>query len=333
MGIILQPLSALLLFLYNLVSNYGVAMILFSLIAKILLLYFSARGKAAMMRQQALVPKQKELEKQFGKDKQKYNEAVMKLYQDEGVSMMGGCLWSLLPFPIFLLLLEVVRKPLTYLVGLTAQQVTDVQGVLGVTAPANTYYYEMELASQATANLSKFSGELADKLGSGINFDLFPGFDLSPIPNVPWDGGFNWLLLIPVLSCATAYMASFLSQKFNKTSAPKGNMRFMFLLMPLLSLWIGFSTPAAMGVYWISGNVFTVVQDYFLTKYYRGKMEKEAAHKAALLERRRLAEEKQREEERLRRIEQGEDNMKNTSKKKQYRLKNAPKSRPGQDEK
>lgn len=331
--LVIQPLSALLRFLYDFTRNYGVAMILLSFITKMLLLYFSARGKLSMMRQQRLVPKQKELERLHGKDKQKYNEALMKLYQDEGISPMGGCLWSLLPLPIFFALFAVVRNPLSNIMRMDAATIDKLKEFFGL-AGQNNYYVQMDIAQRIStdhAAVMQAFPELASNASTKINFDFFPGFNLAPIPNLPWSGGWNWLLLIPILSCATAYLSQFISQRINGTSQPtQGGMKAMFLMMPLMSLWIGFSTPAAMGVYWTANNLFQILQDYLLTRHYKGVLAKEDEHKANLAARRKAAEEQQREEERLRRLEQGDTAPKHTSKKKQYRLKHdsKPQNRP-----
>lgn len=334
--LVVTPLSNLLLLLYGLVHNYGVAIVLFSLTAKILLLYFSARGKQGMMRQQRLAPKQKELERIHGKDKAKYNEALMQLYQTEGVSPMSGCLWTMLPMPIFFAMFYVVRAPLTKMMKLTAEEFENLKtlltnsGFLAQGALDRDFYVEMKIGEIVQTNFDALRSGFAelgilDKLSS-LNFDLFPGFSLAPIPNLPWDGGWNWLILLPVLSCLTAYLSSFVSQKINGTGAQtQGNMKVMMMLMPLFSLWIGFRAPVALSVYWIANNLFTMAQDYLLTGHYTKKFDAEDARKAELAERRRAAEEQLREEERLRRLEQGDEAIKHTSKKKQYRLKHAPK--------
>jgi YidC/Oxa1 family membrane protein insertase len=339
--LIINPLSQLLLFLYNLVHNYGVAIILFGLITKLILLYFSARGKQGMMRQQRLAPKQKELEKMYGKDKAKYNEKLMELYKTEGVSPMSGCLWSLLPLPIFFALFAVVRQPLTNLMKLTGSDIDAITEILPVSI-SNQFYVEMELGQKIYENFDMLQGalpvETAEKL-IRLNFEFFPGLSLAPVPNLPWSGGWNWLIVIPLLSCATSFLISFISQRLNGAMQAQGQqagmMKGMMYIMPLFSLWIGFTTPAAMGVYWTANNLFQVVQEYQLTRYYKKKFDEEDARKADLAARRKAAEDLMREEERQKRIEMGETGNKNTSKKKQYRLKNSPKPKeadPTQEE-
>ena len=114
---ITKPFGWLLMFLYELVNNYGLAVILFALVVKVVLLPFQMKSKRSMMRTSRLQPKLKELEKKHGANKQKYNEEVAKLYKEEGVNPMSGCLWSLIPFPIIIALFSAIRNPLTIMMG------------------------------------------------------------------------------------------------------------------------------------------------------------------------------------------------------------------------
>ena len=95
-------LGYLLWFLYGIVRNYGVAIILFTLIVKVLVFPFSVKQQKSMASQAKVQKKVKELQKIYANDKMKLNEEVQKLYQKEGVSMSGGCLTMLIPYPILL---------------------------------------------------------------------------------------------------------------------------------------------------------------------------------------------------------------------------------------
>ena len=109
------PFSYLLSWLYNLTGNFGVALILFALIVKILLLPASAKSKKGMMKMSRLTPQVKALEEKYGDDKQAYQAAVNELYRKEGASGCGGCIWSLLPLLILIPLYEIIREPITWL--------------------------------------------------------------------------------------------------------------------------------------------------------------------------------------------------------------------------
>ena len=116
-------MGALLLFFYNIFNNYGLAILAFGLIVKVILLPFQMKSKKSMMKSTMLTPRIKELEKKYANNKQKYQEEVARLYKDAKANPMSGCLWSLLPFPLLILLYQAVRQPLTFLMSLGAEQI------------------------------------------------------------------------------------------------------------------------------------------------------------------------------------------------------------------
>ena len=124
------PFGYVLEFFYGFFHNYGIALILFSLAVKVILLPLSMKQKKSMMKTSRLQPKVKQIELACGDDKQKYQQEVNQLYKDEGVSMMGGCLWSLLPLLILFPLYNVIREPLTYLLHLDETTVASIKTLL-----------------------------------------------------------------------------------------------------------------------------------------------------------------------------------------------------------
>ncbi|MBQ8862456.1 MAG: YidC/Oxa1 family membrane protein insertase, partial [Clostridia bacterium] len=121
-ALIVEPFGWLLKVCYNLVGNYGVAIIIFTLLSKLVILPFQMKSKKSMMEMQKLQPKLRELEKKYKDDKERYALETQKLYKKEGVSMFGGCLPMLITLPIMLGLYSVVRQPLTYIFDITPDQ-------------------------------------------------------------------------------------------------------------------------------------------------------------------------------------------------------------------
>ena len=111
MAAIARPFGMLLMFLYSFVGNYGVALILFAVVVRAILLPFQMKSKRGMMKQARLQPKLAELQSRHGTNKAKINEEMAKLYKEEGVNPASGCLWGLLPFPIMIALFLVIREP------------------------------------------------------------------------------------------------------------------------------------------------------------------------------------------------------------------------------
>jgi len=322
-----QPFSWVLVQLYELVRNYALAITLFALIAKIVLLYFSGKAKLSTLRQQRVQPKIQALQKQYKNDKQKMQAETMKMYQAEGVSPMGGCLWMLLPFPVLIVLFSVVRQPLVRLMGFqgSEQEITDFLVKLfndaGVAMPAmaaNEFYPQLKLAQVVHDNFDLVQNALEYPIRN-IDFTLF-GMNLTLIPTLPWQG-FSWLFLIPLISGATAYLQMHVVNKVSKMPV-NPQMKYMAFLGPGISLYFGFIMPAVMSVYWIANNVFGMLQDIYLTKKYNKVLDEEDAKKAELDARRKEAEAKQKEEDRQRRAEKIEQKNKNTKK---YKMTKKPK--------
>ena len=135
--IIQVPFGYLLDFLYQFTTNYGVALILFAILVKIILLPTTMKSKKSTMKMSRLAPRVQEIQKKYADDPQKQNMMTQQLYKEEGVSMGGGCLWSLLPLLILLPLYTVVRQPITYILHETAEVSAQIVEVLkGLNAAA-----------------------------------------------------------------------------------------------------------------------------------------------------------------------------------------------------
>ena len=332
------PFGYLLDWLYTFTNNYGLALILFSLIIKLVLLPMSVKSKKSMLKMSRLSPQVKALEAKYGDDKQKYQLAVQQMYKEEGVSMGGGCLWSFIPLIILLPLYYVIREPITYMMhnsrSVSEAIVAFIQAS-GENLGKNSYYAQLA----AAGHIGDYMDELkalavtANANLQAMNFQ-FLGIDLAGIPTVRfWECeglGEIGLFLIPVVSAGLQAASMWLSQKMNNQVATNADGEqdadaakaanqtnaTMMLMMPIMSLWIGFSMPAAISVYWIAQAVFGAVQDCILTKHYRKVYDEEDAVKQEIAAKRR-AEEAEKERQRALRREKNPDGITdNVSKKK-----------------
>ena len=331
---IATPFGWLMRQFYALTGNFGLAVILFSLAFTFVLLLFIAMSKKCMMLMTRLQPKLMELQKKHEGNQQKLNEEIAKLYRQEKASPMGGCLWSLLPFPILLALYRAVIKPLTIVMGVPDELLAEGGALLNrlnelgfsLAEGANSYYAQIYQSEFITANFDQFAG-ISDKL---IPMDFnFLGLNLAATPNWHfWAFDFSegvWpvigLFLIPIISTALSYLSMYISQKVNATTATtaqaQSTNKMMLWMMPLMSLWLGFTLPAAMGIYWIMNSITGIIRDTALTAYYKKKLDAEdAVRRAEEREREEELERKRQETERLRAMNATTVN-KNTSKKKQ----------------
>lgn len=212
MTYIMIALGWILNLFYELIGNYGFAIILFTVFIKLVLLPLDIKQKKSMAKTQKLQPLLNEVQKKYANDKDKLNQETMKLYQKYDINPMGGCLPMLIQFPIIIALYWVVKKPITYMMGVGAGDVWRVAEAFNTWAAANagelsetiksivpvTYKasraladntfgtYEIQIAQQMFKNPEMLSHPAITSWGK--NLDLidfgFLGMDLSEIPNL-----------------------------------------------------------------------------------------------------------------------------------------------------
>jgi len=337
---IVKPFAWLLMQFYGWTQNYGLSVIMFALVVNLVLMPFMAKSKKSMMRTTRIQPKLQELQKRHEGNQQKLQEETMKLYREEGVSPMSGCLWSLIPFPILIALYSVIRMPLSRMMGLASEQIELIKNtVISLGANVDSFarnYEEIGYVQYLHQNWDEFAAKLGDGFTDLVNAGLidmdysFLHMDLGNIPDFRFFGSVDWsvssswgpalgLFLIPIISAFLSWASMKISQMTNPqpaTGSAGASMKSMNLIMPVMSIWICFVMPAALGVYWIANSVFGMSRDYILTKIYKKKLDEEDAER---LERNRLREEeleRRREETERRRAEGSTERNDNTSKKK-----------------
>lgn len=343
MGIILKPFAWLLLLFYNVVSNYGLALILFALVVKIILFPVSLKGKKSMIQMNMLSGRMQKLQKQYGADKERYNLEVQKLYEKEKVNPMGGCLWSFIPLLILIPLYSIIRQPLQYLMGLDPAQISSVAAALDWQNVAASAGWIKEAAPYVTGAYNElFLASLINQenlaavqaaVGEGtrvlaMNFG-FLGLDLSQIPTWKfWANGLDWntigLFLMVMVSAGSGLIFSRVMMKTNNVSQQAQNTqanqtsKMMMWMSPIMSLWIGFMMPGLLCLYWIANNLLSMVQEFICGKMLK-KDYAEAARQQAENEAREKEEEKTRKreaaEQRARAVEEAKKNRKAIPKK------------------
>ena len=319
------PFAWLVRLFYNLTNSYGVALILFTLVIKLIMLPFQMKSKKSMMRMSRVSGQMQELQKRYAKNQAKLQEEMQRLYAEEGVNPMSGCLWSLLPFPILIALYSIIRQPITHFMMLPESAVeTLIQ--TATKAGVNMSNIVMmkdgaaivkngvtQLSAYGQINLVKAAQEKGLSTPEGW-FDMnynFLGLDLTA---TPWEYvknfTFTWavigVILIPILAGLSQFVFSKLTMKTQPQADTAGgaSMKSMMYMMPLMSVYIAFIMPAALGVYWIAQSVFSLIQEAVLNKTFSAKMEaeEEARFQARQADRQRRMEEarvqeKQRQQE------------------------------------
>ena len=284
--IINVPLGYVMKFCYTLTNNYVFALLLFALILQIVLLPFGIKQQKNSIKQAKLAPKVMAVRKKYAgrTDKatqQKMSQEVMEVYQANNFNPAGGCLPLLIQLPILLSLYNVVINPLRYICGLAADTVTAmVTAVQNSGLDITNYNFTRYPGLALTKFLEDEGAAHADifKDVSGVGdysslLDKIPDFkvgsmDLSITPSI---NQISWYWLIPLLTFAFALASQLIIRKFQyqspetKEQQKSLSMKIMTVSMPLMSAWIAFMVPAAIGVYWIFRSIISTVQQILLS--------------------------------------------------------------------
>ena len=320
------PFAWLVRLFYNLTSSYGMAIILFTLVVKLILLPFQMKSKRSMIRMNRLSGKMQEIQKKYANNQAKMNEEIQKLYEEEGVSPMSGCLWSFLPLPILLALYSIMRQPITHFMLLSESVVQDLVAKVTTAGVDMSSIVQMkdgaavvsngvtQLQPYGQINLVKAITEYAPDAASGIdgwiNLDYnFLGLDLSATPSTAFSNfSLTWpiigLILIPILAGGFQLLMTRITMKQQpqQEGPGAGSTKMMMYMMPLMSVYIAFIMPAALGIYWIAQSVVSAVQEFVLGKFYTKKMEAEenARYEAIQADRQKRMEEGRKQQEQRR---------------------------------
>ena len=270
--IISTPFGYVMRFIYEMVGNYPLSLFLFALLVKVLMIPMTIKQKKTMLEQQRIQPMIQKIQKTYARDQRRMQEEMQNLYDREGISPMAGCGTMLLTFPILIGLYGVIIQPLTYFMQVGGDQIAQIAQILNYDTAAAGYHYQIELASLIYDNFDKVA-HVAESL-MRVDFSLGP-ISMAAKPEFS-QPGILWLL--PIVSGATSYLMSWMTQKMspmqqNNPQAQSTN-KTMMLMMPLMSLWFGFMLPVGLSFYWICNNVLAIVQELFMNIWTKKQLEK-----------------------------------------------------------
>ena len=281
------PFAWLTRLFYSLTGSYGLALILFTLVVKLVILPFQLKSKKNMLRMNRMQGKIKDIQTRYANNRQRQQEEMADLYAREGINPMSGCLWSFLPFPILIALYAIIRQPLRYLMGMSVDAIsslTDAATKLGYVAlegSKTSAYEQIYLAKFVHENWSSFDGQFKGLINLDYNF---LGMDLASQGNQLFSqistGGWAVIgvLLLPVIATALQFLMTSISMKQSGSTA-NSQGKMMMYLMPLMTLWMGYILPAALCVYWIANTAFAIIQEQVLNKHFNKILDREETDK------------------------------------------------------
>ncbi len=274
------PLGWVMKFIYSFIQNYGLSIVVFTILVKLLMLPMAVKQQKSSAKMAVVQPQMIELQKKYANNQQKLSEELTALYAREGYNPTSGCLPLLIQFPIIMGLYDVIYKPMTHVLGIgkdLVAQATEIATTLGM-IPEKVYSAEPYIITAVQKDPTSFSALGSDIVSEIQTLDLnFLGINLGDTPSF----ALNLLLLIPLLSFASSMLMTFMSMRNMDTgnNPSASGMKATMYMMPFLSAWICFSVPAGVGMYWTVSNLLSIVQTAVLNKFYNPK---EMAEKARI---------------------------------------------------
>ena len=280
------PLGWVMWLMYQITHNYAWAIILFTLITKIILFPLSVKQQKSSAAMAAFQPKLQKLQKQYANNQQKLQEEQMKLYAEEGINPMSSCLPLFIQLPILYGVFDVVYRPISHILRVGKEAIAQATEITRNIFTANggsvpTYFEqrpEIYIVKEVQKNPEAFASmnnpEFVEKV-TEFNNKLFGIVDLGDSPTLHpevWNAAAIILILIPVMSGVIQLIMTIYSQIRNKKMNPDApsmaSMNIMLYVMPIFSVWIAFNYPAGIGFYWTISSLFAFLQSIILYKVY-----------------------------------------------------------------
>ncbi|MBR5227062.1 MAG: membrane protein insertase YidC [Clostridia bacterium] len=256
-------------FIYNLVGeNYGLSIILFTILTKLILFPINYKQSKAMKDMQKLAPLQEEIKQKYKGNKEKQAEELAKAYEQYKINPMAGCLPLLIQIPIILAMFYIVKQPLTYILQVPEEQVIEY---------AQEYLAKEDVSEREARNVEiniASEKELMDMKFWNINFGDIPSESIKTDKEYKTS---KWTLVIPILSILLSWLQSKISAKNSKmTEEQIQQQKSMNLMMPFLSGYIAYVMPIALGVYWLLGSVLGIVSQLVIEKLLNKNIDEKA---------------------------------------------------------
>jgi YidC/Oxa1 family membrane protein insertase len=290
---IAYPLGQFLYFIYNTMAfhNYGFAIIIFTVIIKLVLLPLTVKQYKSTAKMQEIQPEIQELQRKYKNNKETLNQELMLLYQKHKINPAGGCLPLLVQLPILFSLYWVIMQPLKFMLKIPVDKINELGKVLGIIKDS-VIVRDVEIqiiklfdAGKVGQLLSPDFIERIKDIGRGFHF---LGIDLSQKatynPSLLF-GPEKWtylpLLLFPIVGVITTYISSKMSMppsnQAQKGDNPAAGMtNSMMYVGPIMTLIFSFQLPAGVVLYWIAGYIFQIFQQLYINKYVMKRKEVEA---------------------------------------------------------
>ena len=287
MGAISQLFGYLLNALYTVFNNYGIAIIIFSIILRIILIPVTVKQQKSLKKSAELQEEMKEIQRKYKNNPEKLNQETIDLYKREKLSPFAGCFSSIIQLIIILAVFWLVSEPLTYMKKVDESVINEYRTQLQQENGQTTY--------TEIAIINKFG---AQDERVHLNMD-FLGLDLSKVPSSNLN---DWTVyVIPVLYVISSVASIRITNNFNsrkkkekqkvitdgkeveikeepsELEAMEAMNKNMMYMLPLMSVFIAFIAPLGLALYWFVSNVLMIIEKIIIELIMRHKEEKQNA--------------------------------------------------------
>jgi len=286
------PLGQFLYFIYNNLAfhNYGLAIIIFTVIIRLILLPLTVKQYKSTAQMQLIQPEIQEIQRRFKNDKERMNMELQRVYKENNINPASGCLPLLIQLPILISLYWVITQPLKYMLG---KSVETIQTLISKVPDIGTGNYSKELSvldyfSQFPEKLSEVAGLLSRE--ELINLK-FLGLNLGKIPTLstkvlfgPEASTYLPLLLLPIIAVIATYISAKMTvprkrdekvnnKKKNEPDMTGSMQNSMLYVGPIITIIFAFQLPAGVILYWTAGYIIQIFQQLFINKFIMKKKE------------------------------------------------------------
>ena len=297
MNFISAFLKDVLSYIDQVVGNYGLSVILFTLLVRLLMLPLDIKSKKSMKAMERVKPEMDRIQKKYAQDKEKLNRKMSELYKKEGVSPLSGCLPMLIQMPILFCMFTAMR------VVANEKTVEMLLGMMNGTAPVfdgflwikNVFQPDAFWATIIPRNESALAAIRAVNGSAWLtqeNLELVKTFLASEdyagwlaqygadtvrysAPLLMWTlqipGQFNGLFIVPLLSAVSQFVTAKIQPQTAATEEQNQTSKMMMYMWPIFSLWICASSTAAFALYWTAANLIQIVQTWAVNLYFARK--------------------------------------------------------------
>ncbi len=293
------PLGQFLFFIYNTLAfhNYGLAILIFTVIIRLVLLPLTLKQYKSSGKMQLLQPKIQEIQKRYKNDKEKLNQEMMRVYKENNVNPMGGCLPLIIQMPILISLYWVIIQPLKFMLKKSAEQIPSLVDIVTKAYGSIGYQKEIAVIEYFSSHKDKLAGienlikpnEIINMNFLGLHLGVTPSYNPATLFG-PDAAIYLPLLLIPILAVITTFLSSKLTMPQGQAAQPQkqstgdkpglgGMQKTMLYIGPIMTLIFSFQLPAGVGLYWIAGYVVQIFQQLYINKHILSKKQEVAVKK------------------------------------------------------